>query len=314
MGSFDEAVMVTGASGFLGSHLCRRLGENGARVHGVSRSARPKTDSVQWWQGNVADIASARELFRKIKPDLAFHLSGLATAKPDREMILPTLHSLLISTVNLLTAAAEYGCRRVILAASLTEPQGSGAEITPGSPYAAAKWASSAYGRMFYRLYGLPVAIVRPFMTYGPGQHEEKLIPHVIRSLLAGKPPKLSSGEQQIDWIYIEDVIDGFLAAATAPDIEGHTVDLGSGALVSIRTVAERLVDFLDSRAKPLYGALPDRPLEPVRIADVNDAYRRLRWRPRTSLDEGLKQTIAWYRGRQEATSADAQTSVTQGG
>jgi nucleoside-diphosphate-sugar epimerase len=89
---------------------------------------------------------------------------------------------------------------------------------------------------MFYKLYGLPVVMVRPFMTYGPGQDEHKLIPYVILSLLKGEAPRLSSGEQQFDWIYVDDVTDGFVAAAQADNTESHTVDLGSGRLVSVRT------------------------------------------------------------------------------
>jgi nucleoside-diphosphate-sugar epimerase len=291
-----ETVMITGATGFLGSHLCRRLQQLGAQMHAVSRIPRAAADDIRWWQGEMGDVMSVRDLFREIKPDLVFHLSGLGKATPDVELVLPTLHSLLVSTVNILVAASEFGCRRVVLAASLTEPQPNGSEITPGSPYAAAKWTSGAYARMFHRLYGLPVIMVRPFMTYGPRQNEEKVIPHVIRSLLARQAPKLSSGQQPFDWIYIDDVIDGFLAAAVAPRVDGDTIDLGSGILVPIRAVVDQLVDLIGVDVKPLFGGVADRPCEPVRVADVNDAYAKLGWKPRTRLRDGLKQTVDWYK------------------
>ncbi|HLO01338.1 MAG TPA: NAD-dependent epimerase/dehydratase family protein, partial [Pyrinomonadaceae bacterium] len=161
---------------------------------------------------------------------------------------------------------------------------------------AAAKWTSGAYARMFHRLYGLPVVMVRPFMTYGPGQNEEKVIPHVIRSLLARQAPKLSSGRQQFDWIYIDDVVDGFLAAAVAANVEGHTIDLGSGILVPLRAVVDQIAELLDAQVEPLFNALPERPCEPLRVADVHDADAKLGWRPRTPLRSGLAQTIGWYR------------------
>jgi UDP-glucose 4-epimerase len=293
-----ERVVITGASGFLGSHLCRRLIQCGATIDAISRSPRnSNSDSLRWWRGDVADGTTALNLLRQLKPDVIFHLSGLAKATPERELVLPTMHTLLVSSVNMLMAAAEIGCRRIFFAASLTEPI-SGSEITPGSPYAAAKWASGAYARMFYKLYGLPVVMLRPFMTYGPAQADGKLIPHVILSLLQRRSPNISSGEQQIDWIYIDDVIDGFVAAAEAQDIDGETIDLGSGALVSVRAVVNQLVDVMGSDVKPLFGALADRPCEPVRVADIGYARKKLGWTPQTPLQTGLAQTIEWYRQR----------------
>jgi UDP-glucose 4-epimerase len=133
-------------------------------------------------------------------------------------------------------------------------------------------------------------------MTYGPGQNERKLVPHVILSLLNDQAPKLSSGNQLIDWIYIDDVIDGFLAAAEAQEVEGETIDLGSGSLISIREVVEQISALVGARIAPQFHAVPDRPGEPVRVADMHAASVKLGWQPRTSLRAGLAQTIRWYR------------------
>ena len=291
-------ILITGGSGFLGSHLSRRLTEDGAEVHAVSRKPRDSGSGPwRWWSGDMAEISSVRDIFNAVRPDLVFHLSGLATASPDRHLILPTLHSLLVSTVNVLMVGAETGCR-TILAASLTEPQQSQSEIIPGSPYAAAKWASGAYARMFHKLYDMPVVMLRPFMTYGPGQDERKLIPHVIHSLLCDERPRLSSGSQQIDWVYIDDVIEGFVAAAQAPNVEGETIDLGSGVLVTLRSVVEYLVDIINPEIVPAFGALPDRPLEHPRKADVLLAREKLGWEAATPLETGLRSTTEWYRRR----------------
>ena len=299
-----ERIVITGASGFLGSHLSRRLLAEGAEIHAVSRICREsELQGIRWWQADLSDAVSTRSLFQQIKPGAIFHLSGLATARSDRELILPTFNSLVVSTVNVLMAAADTGCRRLVLAASLTEPQPGKLEITPGSPYAAAKWASGAYARMFHRLYKFPVVIVRPFMTYGPGQDEQKLVPYVILSLLQERAPKLSSGRQEIDWVYIDDVIEGFLASASAPNIEGNTIDLGSGLTVPIRTVVRRVIDLLDAQVEPLFGALADRPAEPLRVADTEDAYAKLSWKAQIPLNEGLAQTIAWYRQRLQSAT-----------
>ena len=208
-----QKVLVTGASGFIGSHLCRRLSENGADVHAVSRSQHDN-DGARWWQADLSDSCAVRALLKDIRPQIIFHLSGQVTGAPDLEFAISTFDSNVVSTVYLLTAAAEIGCDRIVLTASMTEPQLSSADAIPGSPYGAAKWVSAAYGRMFHALYQTPVTIVRPFVTYGPRQNPKKIIPYVALSLLRGECPELASGRWEADWIYIDDVIEGCLTAA----------------------------------------------------------------------------------------------------
>jgi UDP-glucose 4-epimerase len=293
----DQKVMVTGASGFLGLHLCRRLGQEGAEVYAVSRSARQEAgERIHWRQADLSDVAGVRCMLQEIKPDVVFHLSGLVTGVCGLELVLPTLHTLLVSTVNLLTVAAEIGSGRIVLAGSLTEPMPNDSEPTPGSPYAAAKWASSAYGRMFCRIYALPVINLRLFMTYGPGQDARKLIPYVTLALLREQRPELSSASWEADWIYVDDVISGLVAAAQVPKVPERTIDLGCGRLTSVRDIVEHLVRLTGSRAAPRFGALPDRPLEQLRVAAVNEAESLLGWRPTITLSEGLRRTVAAYK------------------
>ena len=296
----QQRVLVTGGSGFLGSHLCRRLVDCGAEVHATSRVERAQCDSEpRWRQADLADIGVARRLVSEIRPDIVYHLAGSVTAVPGKEFVLPTFHSLLTSTVNLLAAVTEFGCRRLILCGSFMEPDASQGAVTPSSPYAAAKWAASGYGRMFQALYGTPTVILRTYMTYGPGQDSKKLIPGTIGSLLQGVPPQLSSGLWQADWIYVDDVLEGFLAAAHTPGLEGRTLELGSGTCVSVRTIVEELVTIMQPSVQPVFGALPDRPLEPVRVASTAESAQKLGWRPSTSLNAGLRRTVEWYRARE---------------
>jgi nucleoside-diphosphate-sugar epimerase len=279
-----QRILVTGASGFLGSHLCDRLSQLGAEVHATSRSPKRADGSLHWWQANLENIDEARQLFRNLSPDILFHLSGYATGAADVAQVLPTFHSQLVSKLNLLIAATELGCQRLIFTASLEEPQSGKGEITPGSPYAASKWAGGAYARMFHKLYQTPVVLARIFMTYGPRQNANKIIPSVTLSLLRGEAPLLGSGLRLVDWIYVDDVVDGLLAMAHVPGIEGLTFDLGSGKLMSVRAVVDQLVEHINSRIEPLFDALPDRPVETVRIADTALAGTTLNWKPATSL------------------------------
>ena len=216
--------------------------------------------------------------------------------------MLPTLHSNFLSTVNLLTACTEVGCDRVVLAGSLEEPDLDRDTISLSSPYAAAKWASSAYAGMFHELYQTPVVIAKIFMVYGAEQNLRFLIPYVISSLLSGESPQVSSGKRPVDWIYIDDLMSGLLAIASAPAIEGQTIDLGSGTLTTVREVVERLGNWIDRQIQPAFGAIPDRPMERVRVADTTNAYAKLGWKAATSLEEGLKLTVDWYRNRLTAT------------
>jgi UDP-glucose 4-epimerase len=293
-----QRVLVTGASGFIGAHLCQRLIECGATVHGISRHPQ-RTHNMQmaWNTGDVTSIKTVRELFRVVKPDTVYHLASHVMGAPNLEHVLPTFHANLESTVNILTAAAEAGCRRLILTGSLAEPDIRNGELFPSAPYAAAKWASSGYGRMFHALYGVPVVIARVFMVYGPAQRDlSKLIPYTVLSLLQGKAPKISSGKRMVDWINVHDVVDGYIALAEVAGVEGSTVEIGSGELVSIREIVALAADLVDVGIAPCFGELPDRPLEPIRKADILQTYKAIAWKPSISLIEGLKETVGWYR------------------
>jgi len=140
------------------------------------------------------------------------------------------------------------------------------------------------------------VVIARIFMTYGPGEpNSNKIIPYVINSLLHGESPKISSGTREVDWIYIDDLVDGLIHTAQAQNVEGCTVDLGSGRLVSIRKVVETLVKIMGSNVQPLFGSIPDRPMEQVLIAHTEITREKIGWKPKTSLKQGLKYTVNWH-------------------
>lgn len=293
-------VMVTGARGFLGSHACQQLLHCGAEVHAVARRLPEAAGSLHWHQADLADLQQTRQAIEAARPDVIFHLAGYSEGLRELEHVSRSLSGDLVTAVNVLTAATQLGCRRVILAGSLEEPDAAQAAALPSSPYAAAKWAASGYARMFHALYRTPAVILRVFMTYGPRQRPRKVIPYTILSLLEGRSPQLSDGRRPVDWIYVDDVIRGMLAAAVAPGVEGSTLDLGSGRLVSVREVVEEIVRQLGAPVAPCFGALPDRPLEQVRAADLRRTTSCLGWTPRTALADGLRQTIDWYREHRE--------------
>jgi len=299
----EKRVLVTGARGFIGSHLCDRLVSERAEVHAVSRyPVKESASGMRWWQSDLLDLGNLKSLLHQVRPDFVFHLSGQVSAAPQANNVLPAFHSLLTSTVNLLTLSSELGCTRLVITGSLTEPPPGRADTPPSSPYAAAKWAGAAFGRMFHSLYRTPVVITRPYMAYGPRQNPSKVIPYTIASLARGTAPRLSGGAWAADWIYISDVIEGMIRAATAADVEGCTIEFGWGQLTSIRDVVHRIVSTMGTPVQPVFGALPDRPAEEIRVADVAYAHAKLGWRPTVSLDEGIAATVRWFRNQSKAT------------
>lgn len=302
------SVLITGASGFLGNNLSARLVRAGLAVHATSRSERSSSDDrIRWWRLAMEDARAVQQLVNEIRPDVIVHLSGLANGAPDMDLVSEIFHSQVTSTVNLLTAATSAGCGRVVCAGSLEEPRSAEPESVPASPYGAAKCAASAYARMFHRVYGTPVVIARTFMTYGPGQPGWKVIPSTIRALLEGRAPRLSHGARHVDWIYVDDVIEGLIRCGGTSGLEGMTVDLGSGTMTTIREVVTRLVALIDPSARPEFGALPERPSEDYRVADIRRTFALLGWQPSIPLDEGLPRTVDWYRSHGSSTDTSPQ-------
>ncbi len=294
----ERRILVTGASGFVGAHLCRRLVEAGATVHAVSRSPRREGQSAsRWWNADLEEPGLCDDLVRAVDPDIVLHLAGHVTGNRGLDAVLPTFRANLSATVELLTAAARHGVGRIVLAGSLEETDPRDGVTVPGSPYAAAKSAGTAYAQMLHALHALPVVILRIFMVYGPAQRDTvKLVPYVIRSLLRGEPPELSDGRRPVDWIYVDDVVEAFVIAASAPGVDGATVDVGTGRLTTIRDVVEQLALLLDPAAELRFGARPNPAQERVAVADADRSERLLGWRAVVPLDEGLRRTVDWYR------------------
>lgn len=278
-----KRVLVTGASGFLGGHLLAAL-KGRSDLTAISRTER-NSDDVRWRKIDLSDLDAVRQIFRKARPQIIFHMSSLANGSRDIELVRSIFEAEVISTLNVLLAADTSSVERIVLAGSLEEPDGNDA---PNSPYAAAKAGSRHYARMFHLLYDRPVLMTRLFMSYGERQPAYKIIPYALSALRRGQSPKVASPDRLVDWIYAPDTIDGLLAAASSPNLEGTSLDIGSGELHPISEVVEMLRAIV-APAVPLHlGASTSSVRERVRKADADTTERLTGWRARTSLEKGL--------------------------
>ncbi|MFB9717487.1 NAD-dependent epimerase/dehydratase family protein [Planobispora longispora] len=287
---------MTGAGGFIGSHLTRRLHLLGADVHAVSRHPRDSGYGEKWHPVDLCDAGATAALVETVRPEVVFHLAGEVNGARDPGIVAPTLHNNLGSTVNVLAAVTEIPGARVLLTGSSEEPRPGNGHAAPSSPYAMAKWAATGYAELFHRLWDAPVTVLRPTMVYGPAQRDaSKVIPHVTLSLLAGRSPGLTSGTKLADWIYVDDVVDAFLTAAVADDTIGRVLDIGTGTKTSVRQVVELLFQIVGSPLRPRFGVIADRPGDIPQAADIALAADLLGWRPAVDLKDGLQRTVAWY-------------------
>ena len=299
-------VLITGAAGFLGSHLVPRLIEEGAEVCVLDQpDARrwgllERTDLAATLRADVRTLAEPAHDGVLGDVDVIFHLAavGVTGEVGDvRQLVAGNVDG----TLAVLLAAQRLG-GRVVYCGSCFE-YGSGerwsedALPAPTTEYGAAKAAAWLLANAFARRTGLEVVSLRPFTMYGPMEPPGRLVPSVVRHALAGRAIDLTPGDQRRDFLFVDDAVDAFVAAATTDAAVGGTFNLCSGTPVTVREVVTRVLQCTGSRSEARFGALAYRPTElAVLSGDPTRAAQVLGWRARVSLEDGLSRTIAWFR------------------
>jgi UDP-glucose 4-epimerase len=273
-------VPVTGATGYIGSHLVTRLGGLGASVHVVSRRPGPHPEDPAWHIADLTDAEAGVDVVGTVVPDVVFHLASAVTGSRDVDLMVPLMPANQVAAVNLLAAVAMSApSARVVLTGSVEEPH-HGDDLTPHSPYAAAKSATPVYGRMFSALWDVRVSVLQIAMVCGPAQTDlNELVPYATLVLLRGDAPQLLSGTRLVDWVYVDDVVDALVRAAEAETAIGNVFDIGGGRLVSIRDAMELLTLIVGNEARPQFSVVADRPMDLPKRADPGAAAELLGWR-----------------------------------
>lgn len=307
----DRRVLVTGASGFIGSHLTRRLVNDGAVVHALTSnvsSVYPARlldlrDSLTLHEASLDDRGAMELLADEVRPEYVFHLGAYTHVGKSWSRVDECTQVNIQGTVNLLMALERYGFTRFIntgtseIYGDIDVPFREDATVHPVSPYSISKHAAEEYCRLFADARSLPIVRVRPFNAFGPMQSPDRVIPEIISRALQKKPLKMTQGTQTREFNYVEDLADGFIALATAPGIEGDLFNLGCGREISVRDIAITILRLMGDPITPEFGALPERLIEIYRMhADVTKTRERVGWSSKVTLEEGLEKTIDWYR------------------
>ena len=298
-----ERVLVTGGSGFIGSSLVDALLERGAEVHCLFRAPRQTDHLDRVWAAvrahyaDLTDRAAVQRAVDSAQPEAVVHLAAVGVQDVRVDPVW-AVQANVVGTLNLLQAL--QGCYRVFVNTGTCLEYGSNdppfredQDPRPELPYAISKTAAWRFCCRFHQTEGWPIITVRPFGVYGPRQPATAFVPLCIRAARQGRDFHMSPGDQTRDWVYISDVIDGFLQALSVPQAVGGTFNLCSGVETSLYDLALAIVAQMGSGIAVHRGSQPYRDGEIRRlVGDGSRAQTILGWSPRVSLAEGLRLTI----------------------
>jgi NAD dependent epimerase/dehydratase len=321
----DRSVLVTGAGGFIGSHLVEALIARGCQVRAFVRYTSTGTcgwidslreenrQQIKIIAGDLRDNDAVRDVVKGC--DVVFHLGALIGIPYSYIHPREYVDTNIVGTTNVLVGCREHQVARVVVV-STSEVYGT-AQYAPidekhpqvgQSPYAASKIAADMLAESFYRSFGLPVTIIRPFNTYGPRQSQRAIVPTIVLQLLRSETIALGATSPTRDLTYVTDTVAGIIRGAEVDDVVGMTINLGSGDEISVGRLAEQIAALLGRNLKIKRDADRVRPegSEVARLVSNNSlAQQVLLWRPLTSLEQGLRQTIDWFRVDQAGIRSD---------
>ncbi len=305
--------LVTGANGFIGSHLTELLLSEGYRVRALNQYNSfndwgwlegIRHQNLEVVSGDVRDPAFCREITRGC--DTVFHLAALIAIPYSYSAPDSYVDTNVKGTLNMCQAAKDCGVRRIIVT-STSEVYGTALSVPiaeshpkqPQSPYSATKIGADAIAQSFYNAFALPVTVARPFNTYGPRQSARAIIPTIISQIASGmREIKVGDLSPTRDFNFVHDTCRGFLALARAENVDGREINIATGTEVSMRETLEMIAELMGADVRYVVDPQRLRPKgsEVMRLCGDNTLITSLTpWRPEVSLREGLSRTIGWF-------------------
>ena len=309
-------VLITGADGFIGSHLTEALVDNGCQVRAFvcynSFNSNGWLDTlpgeiknkIEFFPGDIRDPNGVREAMKEI--DIVFHLAALIAIPFSYHSPDSYIDTNVKGTLNIIQAARDNKVQRVLVT-STSEVYGTAQFVPitelhpkqPQSPYSASKIGADAIADSFYRSFELPITIVRPFNTFGPRQSARAVIPTIISQLLNGAEEiKLGDITPTRDLLFVKDTVNGFLKIAECDKLIGHEVNIATQSEISVGVLAQELINSINPSAKIITDTVRLRPekSEVFRLFGSNEKLKSFTdWNQKYTLKEGLKETIDWF-------------------
>lgn len=311
-----KKILVTGADGFIGSHLVEQLLEEGKQVRAfvyynsfnswgwLDTLPHDKKEKIEIFAGDVRDPYGVRTAMKGC--DCVYHLAALIAIPYSYHSPDNYVDTNIKGTLNIVQAARDLNIERVLVT-STSEVYGTALRVPIDethprqgqSPYSATKIGADAIADSFYRSFNLPVTIVRPFNTYGPRQSARAVIPTIITQLMAGKKEiKLGALHPTRDLLFVKDTVKGFIAIANSQKTIGQEVNIATQQEISIKDLAQKLIDRINPSAQIISDDIRLRP-EKSEVERLLGSAQKIKsltnWTPQYSLDEGLNATIEWF-------------------
>jgi nucleoside-diphosphate-sugar epimerase len=300
-------ILITGATGFLGSNLVPRLLANGYEVHTIERKKAPTTTTKNLFRHflDVTEYTKVRELVKEIQPEYVINLAALASVPESISRYLETCSITFTSAINLaeicrtevkdfkqfITAGSqeEYGSILTDKSQKLTEY----VSLKPNNPYAIAKVAVEIYLDYLYRAYSFPYTVIRTFITYGRKEDAPFFIDNTITKMSKNEPVSIMNPNSVRDWIYIDDQVEGYMKALGNKNAIGQAFNLCCGEGHTAKEAADMIARLSKSKSKIIFGEGKRHPLDiQILIGDNSKAKKLLAWAPQYNLEKGLEKTI----------------------